>query len=82
MNTPTLAAGCKAYIDSFAGLIPCVVLSVHNKWEVSVKLTATRGAYKRGETITENSLHVVPRAAVHVRNGQYRIGVYSTEVTP
>jgi hypothetical protein len=79
--TPTLKAGCKAYVDSFAGLIPCKVLSVHNKWEVSVKLTGTRGAYKRRETITENSLHVVPRAAVHVRNGQYRIRPYSTEVS-
>jgi hypothetical protein len=41
---------------------------------VVVKLTATRGAYTRGETIPGNHPdYVVPRSCVRVRSGQYRI---------
>jgi hypothetical protein len=75
-----LKTGAQAYFDTFAGLIPARVTSVKDSWTVSLKLTATRGAYKRGETITTNSLHAIPRTAVHVRSGQYRIGFYRTEI--
>ena len=32
--------------------------------EVTFKLTANRGAYKRGEVLTDNALHVIPRSYV------------------
>ena len=76
----TLTVGCKAYLDSFSGLVPCKVLAItrgNGLTQVQVKLTATRCAYKCGEILTDNSLHVVPRGAVHVRGGQYRIRLYS-----
>ena len=76
----TLKTGCKAYYDTFNGLIPCVVLSVKSKWHVEFKLTANRAAYKRGEILSGNSLHVIPREAVYVRSGQCRIKLYQTEV--
>jgi hypothetical protein len=75
-----LKTGCKAYLDSFNGLIPAVVVSVTDMWNVKLRLTASRAAYKRGEVIETNSLHAVPREAVHVRSGQYRIGFYRTQV--
>lgn len=75
----------KCYIDSFAGLVPCIAIGMHvarhggvNK--VLVKITATRGAYKRGEQSWHYWSSVVPRGAVFVKRGtfgQYRIRAYS-----
>ena len=76
----TLRVGCKAYLDSFCGLVPCVVRSIADDWNVSVVLTATREAYKRGEIVITNSLHVIPRRSVFVRSGIYRIRGYNVEV--
>ena len=69
-----------AYIDSFAGLIPCRIAAVGD-WSdryslAKVQVTATRGAYKRGEWIETTLSRLVPRKAVHLRNGQYRIWAY------
>jgi hypothetical protein len=36
-----------AYFDSFSGMIPCKVINISND-KITVKLTGTRGAYKRG----------------------------------
>jgi hypothetical protein len=84
---PVLKTGIKAYYDTFSGLIPCKVLRVYrtgNEYNaVDIKLTAGRGAYKRGEVLQALSTqHVCPRNAVYVRNGQYRIRAYGTEVQP
>src|SRR5262245_55086537 len=70
-----------AYLDTFSGLVPCTVLSVRHtpncvgraEFTIEVRLNATRGAYKRGEVIhDETPLHVFPRSHViglHRRGG-------------
>lgn len=77
--------GSLAYVDTFAGLVPCKVLSVSKGgpfpgWiatgenALCVKLTATRQAYRKGETIeNRTAAQVVPRSHVITRGGQYRI---------
>ena len=76
----TLSVGCKAYFDCFTGLIPAVVVSLDDidgsHPVAKLKLTASRGAYKRGETIETSPLHAIPRKAVFVRARQYRIRRY------
>lgn len=67
-----------AYFDTFTGLIPCKVtgIRVYNEfghYEVTFTLTATRGAYRRGETLSARPLYVIPRKNITVRNGQYHI---------
>lgn len=83
-----LRAGALCFYDTFAGLVPCRALRVYYAFEwgalprlvADVKLTATRGAYRRGETLRAVSSHyVVPRGAVRVRSGQFRIGAYTVE---
>jgi hypothetical protein len=82
MNT----IGTLAYFDGFSGMIPCKVIAIrdthaNNAWRgtssacyIDVKLTAKRGAYKRGEIITSTALHIVPRThARFPRNGMARI---------
>ena len=70
-------AGELAYYDTFVGLVPCKVTKVwrdNGHTLVSIKLTATRGAYKRGEEIADlRHDYVVPRSSVRVRSGMYRI---------
>lgn len=70
-----------AYFDSFAGLVPCKVAAA-GRWDdysalVTVKLTATRGAYKRGEVLCVPLRHVVPRTAIRYRCGIARIARFS-----
>ena len=60
------------YIDSFAGLIPCKIISL-DKREVTVKVTAKRPGYKRGEIVKTLRTRVVYRSQVRTRNGQYRL---------
>lgn len=87
----TLTVGCKAYFDTFAGLIPCKVTAIKRDVlelscatidgiAVTARLTANRGAYKRGELVTASNRYIVPRTAVYVRSGQYHIGAYQTQV--
>lgn len=76
----TLRPGCLAYIDSFAGLVPCKVLAIGTE-RVRVNITATRGAYKRGTDSEHARSVIIPRGAVYVRGGQYRIAAYSIENT-
>ena len=52
-----------AYFDSFSGMIPCKVINIDND-KITVKLTCKRGAYKIGEILTFNTLHIVPRDSV------------------
>lgn len=74
-----LAAGKLAYYDTFAGPVPCKVLSITTEpnapeehlstpgsWHrVDIQLTADRGAYRKGEVVRDLwSLHVVPRGAL------------------
>jgi len=52
-----------AYFDSFSGMIPCKVINIESD-KITVKLTGKRGAYKQGEVIIMNTLHIVPRDSV------------------
>ena len=50
-----------------SGLVPCKVTAVVQKGQgikVHFKLTATRGAYKRGEELKDNPWRVIPRTSV------------------
>lgn len=83
---PLLIPGSLAYFDTFAGLIPCRVDRIEgtqrpdgipsSEQTAHFTLTANRGAYKRGEKLSAWVLHVVPRKAIKVRSGQFRIGAY------
>lgn len=64
--------GDLAYIDSFLGLIPCKVIAVNNE-KLTVKITATRKAYKRGEILEKPHSYVIPRDCIYTINGIYRI---------
>ena len=75
----TLTIGSLAYFDSFAGLIPCKVLAITGQsgmcgsmQDVTLQLTAARGAYKRGEVLTTWGLHAVPRKSVYGRMRRIR----------
>lgn len=86
MHIKPLRSGDLAYVDSFAGLIPCKVISITGNsgrcgsdQSVTVKLTANRGAYKRGQTLVEWGWHIIPRYAVMKNGYQFRILPYDVE---
>lgn len=56
--------GTLAYVDTFLGLVPCKVTAITDQ-TVTVRLTATRGTYQRGEILTERHPWVIPRACVY-----------------
>lgn len=81
---PILKAGCLAYFDSFAGLVPCKVLRVSDDPDIAgtlVQITADRGAYKRGTCECSNVLHTIPRECI--RRSRYKCSIlpYDVEVT-
>lgn len=79
MNSFTVRTKC--YLDSFAGLIPCVVTQVKIEAagnlmfgpEIQIKLTANRQSYRRGEILMWPASHVIPRGHVRVKNGHFLI---------
>jgi hypothetical protein len=80
MLTFTAIRGDLVYLDTFAGLVPCKIEAVTDRG-ITVKITATRGAYKRGSVERHNSPgHVLPRAVVSRSRqhcGQFRIRPFS-----
>lgn len=73
-----LRAGSLAYLDTFAGLVPVKVSRVWraDEWphmRADVVITATRGAYKRGERGTWPAKDCPPRDAISRRSGSARI---------
>lgn len=77
-------AGALAFLDAGpgAGLVPVKVVAVDvpgsgnraTEGRITVKVTATRGPYKRGETLTgERAYAVVPRSCARWRDRQLRI---------
>jgi hypothetical protein len=77
-----------AYLDAFlSGLVPVTVVSVEEEGSggiaagpgqgsVTVRVNATRGAYKRGEVIPGNkACNVVPRDHHRYARGHSRINV-------
>lgn len=82
--TLTLRTGSKAYYDSFAGLLPCVVTGItgtsglaSTAQRVTFRVQQTRNGYKWGEVIEASGLHVLPRKAA--RSG--KIQPYIVEVS-
>lgn len=78
----TLETGCLAYYDCFTGFIPCWITAINGPvgvpstaQRVTIKITARKGAYKRGEVIETSGIHVVPRGAL-------RRGKYCTTIRP
>jgi len=78
----SLTVGCLAYFDSFTGLVPCWIVKIEGPrgtpitaQRVTVKFTAKRGPYKRGETLETFGLHVCPRGAA-------RFGKHCTTIRP
>lgn len=74
-----------AYLDTFAGLVPCRVEYVtESDGMAHIVLTATRGAYKRGERLTEPLRDIVARQT-HTRGGSLRVSSWRplpTRVAP
>ena len=77
-----LETGNLAYFDSFAGLVPCWIVSIVGPkgtpstfQRVTVKFTAKRGPFLRGETYETSGLHVCPRGAA-------RFGKHATTIRP
>lgn len=74
-----LETGMLAYYDTtFNGLVPCKVLETRQdpddkRWYARIKLTATRAAYKAGETLYVKADDVPPRSCVRVRQGHIRV---------
>lgn len=83
----TLKAGELAYFDSSSGLVPCKVLSIKGKSAkcarsdqmVTLKLTAARGPYKRGEILQTPAFWAVPRDAIRRTKYSTRIAAYAVE---
>jgi len=71
-----LRKGILAYYDSFSGFILCKVLSVNSNGRAEIEITVSRGAYRKGEILEFSTLNVVPRSAVKVKCGQFRILKY------
>lgn len=75
--------GTTAYYDTFSGMIPCIVTAISpGRWygfavggetSITIRLTKTVGAYKKGEIIQAKSGCVVPRKFRVLRGHQYRI---------
>jgi hypothetical protein len=60
---PVLKKGCKAYYDTFSGLIPCQVVSINGNM-VEFKLNKTIAAYRKGEVLKSSANWVVPKDAI------------------
>lgn len=66
--------GTLAAIDSFAGLIPCKALEVEPDGRtVTVKVTAARPGYRKGETLRLDHNIVVPRSHIFTRGHILRV---------
>lgn len=83
-----LTVGCLAYFDSFFGMVPAKVKSISGRSGVPsvsqvVVLVVTSNhydAYKKGEEITTNGIHAVPRKAHYYSAcGLGRIKAYTVE---
>lgn len=57
--------GTLVYLDTFAGLLPAKVVACHDLHHATVKLTADRGAWRRGERIFTEARYAVPRTLVY-----------------
>ncbi len=76
-----LAEGDLAYLDSFAGLVPCKVIKVDSPRHAQVQVTAARPGYRPGDVIKGTVNNIVPRNHIVRRRGLTKIfGGYDFEV--
>jgi hypothetical protein len=80
---PVLKVGCKAYYDSFRGLVPVKVTYVSgsssvpsSSIRVKAKVTCDFGPYHKGEEIEFPSLWIIPAKALIRGQYTYTIGAY------
>jgi hypothetical protein len=69
----TYGPGTLAVIDTFGGLVPCRVEAVTDDGRVTVRVTAARPGWRRGELPTLAPWDVVPRDMIRRRGGRLRI---------
>lgn len=69
-NVETYRLGTLAYVDTFGGLVPCKVVNATGQGHVTVRITATRRGYLKGERLTFTDDRVVPRDRIRTRSGQ------------
>lgn len=78
----SFGVGTKAYLDTFAGMVPCEVTEIKSlsrgfavdvRNTVTVEITKTVGAYIKGERIETNAMNVPPRTMRYLREYSYRI---------
>jgi hypothetical protein len=70
-----------AYLDTFTGMVPAKVLAIEpnmtygrpSRAMLTCLVTATRGAYIKGERVWVCESQVIPRTNVRISSGQYRI---------
>lgn len=66
-----------AYVDSLRnGLIPCKPIGLHEH-TITARITANRGAYKRGDIVEYSVDMIIPRRAVFYRSGIPHIRGYT-----
>jgi hypothetical protein len=73
ISKTAIRVGDLIFLDCFSGLVKAKVTGYTPRGEIAVMVTATRGAYRRGERTTFTPRGCVPRAHVRVRCGQFRI---------
>ncbi len=74
MSETTIRPNDLVYVDAFlCGLIPCKVTGYGSDGTVTVKVTAERRAFKRGESFAARPNDVIPRGHVYTRNGHIMI---------
>ena len=67
-----------AYLDTFSGPVPCKVTAITfpgGITRLTIQLTATRGAYKRGEILDRHPYNVIPRNCLYRRRGSKHLRV-------
>lgn len=70
----TLTIGSPAYVDTIAsGLVPCHVVACLDPTTVAVRVSAARPGYPRGTVDVLHTGRVIPRDAVYVRAGMFRV---------
>lgn len=83
---PVLKTGDNAYWDTFAGVVPCKVLSIQGadgmcstNQRVKIKLTAGRGPYVSGEEHEDFGHSVLPKQCLLHRQYSSVIGPYAVQ---
>lgn len=76
--------GTKAFVDTFGGMVPCVVTEIHKPNangivighnELTVRITETRAGYVKGELVMRSAASTPPRKHRFLRGYSYRINV-------